>query len=504
MAGDILVLVPPGGGHTLNPGNLQPIKWDTSALQGPVLIVLRKGGKKLRDIDPTAANTGFYPWTVPAGLPDGDDYQVRIRTPRGRKPVQRGDSEKFTIRKRQAELEEKGTIPFGDLKTKEQACADYAKTAIAQNERNQKLGCGFFGPAWQSDDNHHYGWCLHGDNIKVTKAEQEKRQRELTQCTDRVCTAYADRAVLQNSTNNQGQCGFTGPRWSSVHSHHKNWCMYGDNAIGVDEHNRRRADELEACIFAAYDVSVTLTRLDVHDDCDNVSSGDWHTELMAMGKDENGRMLGAIGYWPGKESIADVDSGHSYNARANATLMKVSRNQPVKIAFTGVDCDFEESGMLGVALNEKQAKELQEYKEKLASFDLASTYLEGEELETEIKSPIFLAGLNIPHGAILNPAKLAREMKRVVEEVGVEVRERTVVTRITPGKINHVDTELGEIRAPILVIALNAYAQKLGFFKEHVIPVGVFQVATESLSKAQWASIGFDSLVTCQAIRRGK
>jgi hypothetical protein len=32
-------------------------------------------------------------------------------------------------------------------------------------------------------------------------------------------------------------------------------------------------------------------------------------------------------------------------------------------------------------------------------------------------------------------------MKRVVEEIGVEVRERTVVTRITPGKINHVDTE---------------------------------------------------------------
>jgi glycine/D-amino acid oxidase-like deaminating enzyme len=82
-------------------------------------------------------------------------------------------------------------------------------------------------------------------------------------------------------------------------------------------------------------------------------------------------------------------------------------------------------------------------------------------------------------------------MKRVVEEVGVEVRERTVVTRITPGKTNLIDTELGEIRAPILVIALNAYANKLGFFKNRVFPISVFQVATEPLSTAQWESIGW-------------
>jgi glycine/D-amino acid oxidase-like deaminating enzyme len=156
-----------------------------------------------------------------------------------------------------------------------------------------------------------------------------------------------------------------------------------------------------------------------------------------------------------------------------------------------VDCDFNESGMLEVAMDEKQTRYLEAYQEELKSFGLESTLLQGRDFETEIKSPLFTAGLKMPFGATLNPAKLARGIKRVVEEVGIEVRERTVVTRITPGKINFVETELGEFRAPIMIIALNAYGHKLGFFKNRAFPVSVFQIATEPLTKDQWDSIGW-------------
>lgn len=163
------------------------------------------------------------------------------------------------------------------------------------------------------------------------------------------------------------------------------------------------------------------------------------------------------------------------------------------IAEYGVECDLEENGMLEVALSDKHIQKLEEFQSWLKSFGLDSTFHDGEELKAEIKSPRFIAGLDIPYGAILNPAKLARGMKRVVKEVGVEVRERTVVTRITPGKINHIDTELGDIRAPILVVALNAYAHKLGFFKNRVFPISVFQIATEPLNYSQLDSIGWSN-----------
>ena len=82
-------------------------------------------------------------------------------------------------------------------------------------------------------------------------------------------------------------------------------------------------------------------------------------------------------------------------------------------------------------------------------------------------------------------------MKRIVEEAGVEIWERSVVTRVTPGRTVLIDTELGDIRAPILVMATNAYCHKLGFFRNRVMPIAVFQIATEPLNRSQWESIGW-------------
>ncbi len=163
------------------------------------------------------------------------------------------------------------------------------------------------------------------------------------------------------------------------------------------------------------------------------------------------------------------------------------------MAEFGLDCDLQENGMLLVAFSENQVRSLEEYHTNLKLIGLESSLLQGKELEAEIKSPRIIAGLTMPYGAILNPAKLARGMKRVVEELGVEVRERTVVTRITPGKVNLVDTELGEIRSPVLVLGLNAYGHKLGLFKNRIIPMCTFIIATEPLSPAQWESIGWNN-----------
>lgn len=157
----------------------------------------------------------------------------------------------------------------------------------------------------------------------------------------------------------------------------------------------------------------------------------------------------------------------------------------------GVQCDFEENGMLEAAMNQEQAAQLEKHQATYRSMGLDATLLQDRQLQDEVRSPRYVAGLRFPYGAILNPAKLARGMKPVIENAGVEVRERTVVMRVTTGKVHRIETEMGEITAPQLVLGLNGYAPKLGFFRDRVLPLCSYVIATEPLTSTQWDSIGW-------------
>ncbi len=158
----------------------------------------------------------------------------------------------------------------------------------------------------------------------------------------------------------------------------------------------------------------------------------------------------------------------------------------------GVDCDLMENGMLSLAMTEQEARWLEDTAQQMKAFGLESTLLQGASLEAEIRSPRFVAGLLLPHNATLNPAKLARGMKRVVEERGVEIREKSIVTRIVPGKVHRVETERGRIDAPVIVLAMNAYSPKLGLFRNRIFPLCSYIIATQPLSREQWESIGLN------------
>jgi glycine/D-amino acid oxidase-like deaminating enzyme len=156
-----------------------------------------------------------------------------------------------------------------------------------------------------------------------------------------------------------------------------------------------------------------------------------------------------------------------------------------------VDCDFEMNGAMVLATEEGQLKELADSRERYRSMGLEVALLDGTELHERIRSERFVGGLRDPNHAILNPAKLARGMKRVIESLGVVVSERSKVMCVEPGRPLHIVTEFAELQADQAVIALNGYAPQLGFFRNRLIPLCNYVAATEPLSEAQLADIGW-------------
>lgn len=161
------------------------------------------------------------------------------------------------------------------------------------------------------------------------------------------------------------------------------------------------------------------------------------------------------------------------------------------VAEHGVDCDFERNGSLRMAAGDAQVEALAASVEAARGLGIEARLVEGAELRALVGTERFRAGLLAPDTAILNPAKLARGMLRVVESLGVEVFEATRVLRVEPGDPLRIRTEFGAVAVPRAVVALNGYAPQIGLLASRLLPLANYVVATEPLSPQQWEAIGW-------------
>lgn len=161
------------------------------------------------------------------------------------------------------------------------------------------------------------------------------------------------------------------------------------------------------------------------------------------------------------------------------------------VAEHGVDCDLERNGSLRMAAGDAQVEALAAAVEAARGLGIGARLVEGAELRALVHTERFPAGMLAPDTAILNPAKLARGMLRVVESLGVEVFEATRVLRVEPGDPLRIRAELGTVSAPRAVIALNGYAPQIGVLARRLVPLANYVVATEPLSPQQWEAIGW-------------
>lgn len=160
----------------------------------------------------------------------------------------------------------------------------------------------------------------------------------------------------------------------------------------------------------------------------------------------------------------------------------------------GVDAWFTHAGYLGVASSPAQADAWAHATRLAQSLGVGEEYreLSPAEIRARCDSPVFGGGVRMQDGATVQPARLARGMRRVLLQRGVRIYEQTPVVDFTPGTPNIARTPQGLVRADQAVVALNAWAGGLQAFSRSIVCWSSYIVLTapapERLAAIGWVN----------------
>ncbi|MER7458227.1 FAD-dependent oxidoreductase [Micromonospora sp. NPDC126480] len=186
-----------------------------------------------------------------------------------------------------------------------------------------------------------------------------------------------------------------------------------------------------------------------------------------------------------------------------AELDRLGRENLDGIAATveayGIDCDFERTGELSVAVEPYQLAGLAEDAELARRYGHDVTLLDADEVRAEVDSPTYLGGLwDRDRVAMVDPAKLAWGLRRAARDLGVRIHEHTRVTglrrdgaALRATTAGGAEAAPGQVRARQVVLATNAFPPLLRRLRAWIVPVYDYALMTEPLTDAQRKSIGW-------------
>jgi glycine/D-amino acid oxidase-like deaminating enzyme len=154
-----------------------------------------------------------------------------------------------------------------------------------------------------------------------------------------------------------------------------------------------------------------------------------------------------------------------------------------------IECDYDRAGRLMVAETDAQAKRLEEEAKDCQQAGAPVEWFEGQHAREQFGCLDIKAAVRYPNEGVMDPVKFLREMKRVVESLGVEVYENSRCIQMIPGTSTSrkilIYTNGGRVIAEDAVLATNAFSDPLRFFRFKVLPLYVYVISTEPLSQAQ-------------------
>jgi glycine/D-amino acid oxidase-like deaminating enzyme len=197
-------------------------------------------------------------------------------------------------------------------------------------------------------------------------------------------------------------------------------------------------------------------------------------EAATCGAGPSGRNGGFVhGYWASLAELVPLLGRESALELARAG----ERIVPAVRALDG-DVWLREGGLLMVSASPGQDAAIEDAVAAAAAVGVPeqAVPLDADALAERIRSPVFRRGVFFPDGGTVQPARLVRALRGAVVDAGVELHEQSAATRIRAGEVS---TARGRVRAPEVVVAINAAATGWRPVARHVTNFGSYVVLTE-------------------------
>jgi glycine/D-amino acid oxidase-like deaminating enzyme len=197
------------------------------------------------------------------------------------------------------------------------------------------------------------------------------------------------------------------------------------------------------------------------------------------------------GWWTNLGSLIDL-----FGEQEALALCEAGDESTIEIGRwceeNGVDAWYVRAGGLGVATSPAQRGERDELVETARAHGAQDKVLalSPTEVAQRISSPVFDEGLLDVVSGTVQPARLARGLRRVLLERGVRIHEDSPVRRFSAGPPALAETPGGRVRASAAVLAVNAWAGHWKRFHSRITVRGSYIVlsapAPERLEEINW------------------
>ncbi|GAA2159996.1 FAD-dependent oxidoreductase [Pedococcus bigeumensis] len=209
-----------------------------------------------------------------------------------------------------------------------------------------------------------------------------------------------------------------------------------------------------------------------------------HVGFGASGR--NGGWVSAL--WPvGPRTLArrsGAGAARAMVAELQDTVDEVGR----ATESAGIDCGFRKGGAIALARSPAQAARARAEVDEAREWGVGARWLDGAEASERLAASRVEGATFTPHCARVHPRRLVDGLAAAVRSQGAQLLEGVRVMAIEPGRV--VLGDGGQVAAPHVIRATEAWTPALPGQRRTVAPVYSLMVATEPLTAEQWSTIG--------------